>query len=91
MVSLDRTNVFLIPHNILSPIMESLSIDAQKEFKHLRNQTSKAAKERFLSHFMVDQYQKITMQREINLKALLHLPPPTTISKSDDIQSLRHY
>jgi hypothetical protein len=63
--------------------MESLSTDAQQKFEDLMNHASGAVKERFLSHFMVDQHQKITKQREINLESLLHLTPPTTVSKPD--------
>jgi hypothetical protein len=49
----DHTTVS--PDNILRPFMESLSTNEQQEFEDLINQ-DREEKERFLSHFTVDQH-----------------------------------
>lgn len=87
--SKDRTDVS--QNNILRSTLESLLVDEQRQFEDLIDQAHEAAKEKFMSHFIVDGHQKITKQGKINLVSLLLLPPTTTVSKYDGIMFLRQY
>jgi hypothetical protein len=55
------------------------------------NQAREAMKEKFMSYFIVDQYQKITKQGNINLESLLPSWLTTIVSNSNDTQSIKHY
>jgi hypothetical protein len=48
------------------------------------------AKEKFLTHYTVDRHQKIVKQEEIKLDALVPLLHDSTMSNSNDNQSIMH-
>lgn len=70
--------------------LKSLSADEQQQFEDLMNKMWEEAKEKFLSHFMVDRHQKFIKQGEIQLDSLRPLPHDSNVSISSVNQSIMH-
>jgi hypothetical protein len=83
--SKDHTNISL--DNILKPTIESLTAEGQQQYGDYMRQ----AKEKFLSQYTVDHHQKVVKHGETDVVSLLSSLQVPNVSKTDDIQSIKHY
>lgn len=63
----------------------------QRDADALRQRAQVRKKEKFLSHFIMDRYQRIIKQEDIKLNSLVPSLHDSNVISSNDNQSIKHY